>query len=70
LWWTNANGFIGEADVQRIAVGFAVDGDRLDAELFAGADHPEGDFTAIGYQNFLKHHTSAPAEKAFNRRGR
>src|SRR5579884_605658 len=57
----NADGLVGEADVKRIAVGFAVNGNRLDAELFAGTDDPQGNFTAIGYENFFKHHTSAQA---------
>ena len=51
----DANGFVGEADVQRIAVGLAVNRDRADAQLLAGADHPQGNLSAIGDQDFLEH---------------
>ena len=51
----NADGFIGKADVQRIAVGLAVDGDGADAQFFTGTDHPQGNLSAIRDQDFLKH---------------
>ena len=38
---------VGEPDVQRVAVGGRVDGDRLDAELVDRADHPDGDLAAV-----------------------
>ena len=34
-----ADGLVGKAHVERVAVGGAVYGDSLDAELFAGADN-------------------------------
>ena len=40
--------FVGEANVQRGAVGFAEDGDGRDAEFAAGSDNANGDFAAIG----------------------
>ena len=43
----DADGFVGKAHVQRVAVGLAVDGDRLDAEFLAGADDAQGNFPAI-----------------------
>ena len=43
----NANGFVGKAHVQRVAVGFAVDGDRLDAEFLAGANDAQGNLPAV-----------------------
>ena len=43
----DADGLIGKADVQRVAIGLAVDGDGLDAELLAGADDAQGNFPAI-----------------------
>ena len=43
----DADGFIGEANVQRVAIGFAVDGDGLDAELLAGADDAQGNLPAV-----------------------
>jgi hypothetical protein len=41
--------------VQTCGIGFGVDRNGFDAELFAGADHPKGDFSTIGNQHFLKH---------------
>ncbi len=52
---THADLFVGGTDVQAGGVGFRMDGDGLDAELFTGADDPKGDLSAIGYQNFLEH---------------
>jgi hypothetical protein len=40
--------FVGEANVERGAVGFAEDGDGADAEFAAGAENAYGDFAAIG----------------------
>ncbi len=54
----DADGFVGKADVQRVAVGFAVDGDGLDAEFLAGTDDAQGDFAAIRNQDFLEHEDS------------
>src|SRR5579862_53179 len=51
----DADGFVGKAHVQRVAIGFAVHGDRLDVQLLARADHAQGDFTAIRYQDLLEH---------------
>jgi hypothetical protein len=41
--------------VERVFVGLGVDGDRLDAEFLAGLDHPQGDFSAVGDQDFFEH---------------
>jgi hypothetical protein len=41
--------------VKRVPVGFGIDGHRLNAQLLAGADHPQGDFTAIGNQDLPEH---------------
>ncbi len=51
----NAHRLIGKADVEGIAVGLGIDGDRADTQLFAGTNHPQGDFTTIGDQDFLEH---------------
>ena len=51
----DADVVVGEADVQRLAVGLAVDRDGLDAELAARADHPQGDLPAVGDQDLLEH---------------
>ena len=53
--WTDADGLIGKAHVQRIAVGFAVNGDRANAEFPARVQHAQRDFTAIGNQYLTKH---------------
>ena len=51
----DADGLVGEANVERVAVGLAVDRDGADAHLFAGADDAKGDLTSIRDQDFLKH---------------
>ena len=61
---TDADVFVGEADVQRILVGLRIDGDGLDAELAAGADDAQGDFAAISDEDFLEHEsTSTPLRR-------
>ena len=52
--WSNACCFVGEAHVQRIAIDVAVNGDRLDAHLFAGPDDATGNLAAIGDQDLLE----------------
>src|SRR5580704_17423828 len=44
----DADGFVGEADVERVAVGLGVDGDGFDAEFTAGGEDTQGDFPTIG----------------------
>ena len=44
----DANGFVGKANVERVAVGFGINGDRGNTKLFARADDPERDFSAVG----------------------
>src|SRR5208282_108163 len=53
----DANGLVGKADVQGVAVGFGVDRNRLYAQLPAGAEDPKRDFAAIGDQDFSEHFT-------------
>ena len=50
----DADVVVGEADVERLAVGLAVDGHRLDPQLPAGPDDPQGDLPAVGDQDFLE----------------
>src|ERR1041384_1357749 len=52
--WSNAGGFVGETDVQRIAIDVAVNGDSLDAHLLARPNNATGDLAAIGDQDFLE----------------
>ena len=44
----DADGRIGEPNMGGAGVGIAVDGDRLDPQLVAGADDPDGDLAAVG----------------------
>src|SRR6202007_582844 len=46
---------VGEADVQGGAVHFAVNADRGNVQFAAGAEDADGDFTAIGNQDFTEH---------------
>ena len=55
----DANGFVGKTHMERIPVGFAVDGHRADSQLLARADDAQRNFTAIGYQNLFEHKTKA-----------
>ena len=52
---SDANRFVSEADVERIVICLRIDGDRLDAELPARTDHPDGDLTTIGNKDTTKH---------------
>ena len=51
----NADGFVGEAHVQRVAIGFAIDGDGTNSEFTARVEHAQSNFTAIGNQDLTKH---------------
>src|SRR5262249_37416162 len=52
---TDAKGLIGKLDVQGVGVGLRVDGDGPNAQLPAGPDHSEGDFSSICNENLFKH---------------
>jgi len=41
--------------MQTKGIGLRVDGHRLHAKFFTGADHPQRDFSTIGDQDFLEH---------------
>ncbi|MCY1174387.1 hypothetical protein D9M73_145880 [compost metagenome] len=51
---TDADGFVCQAQVHQFLVSLGVNGDGLDAHLFAGAQDPQGDLTAVGDQNFFQ----------------
>ncbi len=51
----NANRLVGETHVEALRVGCGIHRHRLDAHFLAGADHPEGNLTAVGDQDFLEH---------------
>ena len=46
---------IGHFDMQRVAVGLGIDGDRLDPHPAGGLDDPAGDLAAICDQNSFEH---------------
>lgn len=54
--------FVGEVDVERIAVRIRVDGDRTDAAVAAGADDPHRNLAAVGYKDLR--------DRSLGRRGR
>ena len=45
----------GEPHMHGVGIRGGMHGDRGDAEFLAGAQHAQGDFAAIGYQNFVEH---------------
>ena len=51
----DADGLVGELDVERLDVGLGIDRQGLDAQLAAGANDPKGDFAAVGDEDFLDH---------------
>ena len=59
----DADVVVGEAHVQRLAVRFGIHRHRLDAQLLARADHPQGDLPAVGDEHPLEHQgvSSIPA---------
>ncbi len=51
----DADRFVGQLDVLGLGVGLGMDGDGRDAQFAAGAQDAQGDFAAVGDQNFLEH---------------
>jgi hypothetical protein len=51
----DADGFVGQAHVLGLGVGLGIHGHGLDAHLAAGALDAQGDFAAIGDEDFFKH---------------
>jgi hypothetical protein len=49
------HGFVRHIDGQAIGVGFGIDDGRLDTEPARGADNADGDFAAVGDQDFIEH---------------
>ncbi len=46
---------VGEADMEGVAIEFAVDRNGLDAQLSGGPDDPDGDLSTVGDQDLGKH---------------
>jgi len=55
LWRTNANGFIGETDVEGVTIRLAINGYGSDPQFLASADHSQCNLAAVCNQNFLEH---------------
>ena len=51
----DADGFVGQRDVERLRIGVGVDGDGSDAHPAGGGDDAGGDFTPVGDQDLLEH---------------
>jgi hypothetical protein len=51
----DAHRLVGKAHMQRVAIRLGIDGDGGDAQFLAGADDAQGDFAAVGNQDFAKH---------------
>jgi hypothetical protein len=57
---TDEDGFISLAHVRGARVRFAVHGNRAHTELVTGANDPDGDLAAVGYQDFAEHFCVVP----------
>ena len=51
----DAHRFVGEGQMHQFAVGGGMNRHRLDAQLLAGTHHAQGDFPAVGDQDFFQH---------------
>jgi len=56
----DADRLIGEPHVHRVGIGGAVHGDGFDAEFLGRAQNPQGNFPAIGNQDFFDGHGAMP----------
>jgi len=50
----DADRLVGGVDRQAVGIGLAIDDDRLDPELAAGADDPESDLAAVGDEDLIE----------------
>ncbi|MPM38347.1 hypothetical protein SDC9_84976 [bioreactor metagenome] len=67
----DADGLVGFAYRQAVGVGQGIDRHGFDAQLAAGADHAQRDFTAVGDQNFVeKCHRKIPGVGLFDHKKR
>jgi hypothetical protein len=66
---TDADRLVGEANMQRSCVDFGVNGDGLDAELPAGPQDAERNFTSVRNQDLFEHRraSAAPGYRARER---
>jgi hypothetical protein len=54
-WRPDEDRVVGHFDVKSVAVGFRIDGDRLDSHSTGGLDDAAGDLAAVGDQNSFEH---------------
>ncbi len=52
---SDADVVVGEAHVQRLAISFGVDGNRLNAQLAARTNHTQRDLAAVRDENLVEH---------------
>jgi hypothetical protein len=62
---TYADGFLSHSDVHGIPVGLRVNGNRVDAHLFASPDHPYSNLSTIGNQYLVEHKISVEVNLFF-----
>src|SRR5439155_17822624 len=53
--FANTNGLFGQLHVHRVDIRLRIDRDGPDIELLAGADDTNGNFPAVGDQDFFEH---------------
>ena len=53
--FADANGLVGHLHVHGIGIHLRINGHGADVQFFASADDPDGDFAAVGDQDFFKH---------------
>ena len=58
----NADGLVGQLDMQRVLINGAVDRHCCDPQLTAAAQNSESDFAAVGDQHFADGHPRVQAE--------
>ena len=56
----DTDGFVSEIDMQRVLVGFGIDGNGQDAHLASSFDDAAGNFATIGNQNLVEHVSISP----------
>ncbi len=54
----DADALVGQADMHRVFIGGGMHRDRGNSELLAGAQHAKRDFSPIGDEDFVEHHST------------
>jgi hypothetical protein len=50
---SDADGFVGQLDVQRLFVGLRIDSDGFDTEFATSSDDPKRNFASVGDKDFI-----------------